>query len=707
MANRLADEHSTYLRQHQDNPVDWYPWGAEAFAEAERRGVPVLLSVGYASCHWCHVMAEESFEDSDTAAQLNADFVAVKVDREQRPDIDAIYMTATQAMTGSGGWPMTCFLTPAGEPFFSGTYFPDEPRGGLPSFRQVLTAVTEAWRGDPTRVRAAGSRIAALLQSGMTAQPDRHLGPAALDDARDVALVDLDSVHGGFGGAPKFPPPMVLEFLLRNYERTGADAALDAVTWTLDSMARGGIYDQLAGGFSRYSVDAGWRVPHFEKMLTDNALLLRVYAHHARLTGSRLSRRIATETGDFMLREMRDGAGGFIASLDADAGAVEGATYLWTSDQIRAAAGTGDTAALSELAEVFGIGTDAMDGAAGPGAVTPNAGGAGQTLRLMREPEDRPAFDEIRARMLAVRAERPQPARDEIVTMRGVGLAVAALAEAGAVLDRTDWCTAADEAMDTFTEVCASADGWRGSMFHGVATAAPALLLDYAAFATGMLAVYQVTGRVAVLDRARDLLTDMSGRFRDAHGVWFDAPAERDGAPAGQQAAPAGQQGAPMGQQGAPMIARMRDMTDGAVPSGLAAAAEAWVTAASLDQSGPGRDYAREILASVGDIAVRHPRSAGWHLAIAEAVLAGPMQVAVAGPAGAPRDELVSMARRCAPGGAVIDVGDGEEPGRVLLAGRRGIRGVAAAYVCRDFACDRPTTDSAELARQLRTVSSG
>jgi uncharacterized protein YyaL (SSP411 family) len=721
------------LRQHADNPVAWWEWGTAAFAEARRRNVPVLLSVGYASCHWCHVMAHESFEDADTAAQLNADFVAIKVDREERPDIDAIYMTATQALTGSGGWPMTCFLTPDGDPFYAGTYFPPEPRNGMPSFRQVLAAVTEAWRHDPGEVRAAGRRIAERLRAAMTVQPatDAAAGPppgdgalaqpladggqparrgpdipasdaAALDSARDDLLAELDRTRGGFGSAPKFPPPMAMEFLLRHHERTGDRAALDAVTLTVDAMARGGIYDQLAGGFARYSVDGRWHVPHFEKMLTDNAQLVRVYAHHARVTGSELSGRVARESGEFLLREMRATSGIFIASLDADAAGVEGLTYRWPVAELTAAvraatersgrgAEHGDPAAsLADALAVFGV---------DPGRPDPE----GEVLRRVREPVDPALFKAVRAALMEVRALRPQPGRDEIATLAGNGLTITALAEAGALLGLTAWVAAAEEAAVTMVEVCRRADGWRRSVFRGETSAVRAGLADHAAIAAGLAALYQATGRVRWLDLARDTAAEMVGLFRDPAGAWFDAAAEPNGGADGADSAG----GVPVSNRvaAAPTIMRPSDPTDGAVPSGRSAAADALLTVSALTGDARMRGHAEEILAAAAPLARRFPRSAAWYLAAAEAMAAGPIQIVVAGPAGPERDHLAAVARRDAPGGAVLDVGVGDEPGRPLLEARAGIDGNPAAYVCRGFVCDRPVTSGADLARQLRRAS--
>ncbi|MFD8795275.1 thioredoxin domain-containing protein, partial [Streptomyces vinaceus] len=403
MSNRLAHETSPYLLQHADNPVDWWPWSPEAFAEARERGVPVLLSVGYSSCHWCHVMAHESFEDELAAAYMNEHFVNIKVDREERPDVDAVYMEAVQAATGQGGWPMTVFLTPDAEPFYFGTYFPPEPRHGMPSFTEVLEGVRTAWVGRPEEVNEVAQRIVRdlagrQLDYGKAGAP----GPEELAQALLGLTREYDAVRGGFGGAPKFPPSMVLEFLLRHHARTGGEGALQMAADTCEAMARGGIYDQLGGGFARYSVDREWVVPHFEKMLYDNALLCRVYAHLWRATGSDLARRVALETADFMVRELRTTEGGFASALDADSEDpqsgehVEGAYYAWTPAQLAEVLGA-DDAALA--AAYFGV-TD--------------EGTFEHGKSVLQLPQDGPvvdagAIDGIRRRLLAARAGRPAP----------------------------------------------------------------------------------------------------------------------------------------------------------------------------------------------------------------------------------------------------------------------------------------------------------
>ncbi|MEU2122665.1 thioredoxin domain-containing protein, partial [Nocardia niwae] len=421
--NRLGEATSPYLRQHADNPVHWREWDAEALAEARERDVPILLSVGYASCHWCHVMAHESFEDAATAEQMNAHFVCVKVDREERPDLDAVYMNATVAMTGQGGWPMTCFLTPDGEPFYCGTYYPKLPRGGMPSFTQLLTAITETWRTRRDEVNQASAQVAGALRDQAAGLPDADLTitPELLAHAVAAVLRDEDAEHGGFGGAPKFPPSALLEGLLRHWERTGDPAVFDVVARTAEAMARGGIYDQLRGGFARYSVDAAWLVPHFEKMLYDNAQLLRAYAHLARRSTSvlpeSLSHRVTREVVRFLLDDLGTAEGGFASALDADTHlepgkpGVEGATYVWTPAELAGALGPIEGA---WAAGFFGVTT------AG------NFEQGTSVLTRYTEPataEDAARLDRARAALIAARDRRPQPDRDDKVVTAWIGMA--------------------------------------------------------------------------------------------------------------------------------------------------------------------------------------------------------------------------------------------------------------------------------------------
>ena len=422
MTNRLAAATSPYLLQHAENPVDWWEWTEEAFTEARRREVPVLLSVGYAACHWCHVMAHESFEDEGVAEVLNRDFVAIKVDREERPDIDAIYMTATTAMTGQGGWPMTCILTPGAEPFFAGTYLPRT------QLLQLLGAVTDAWTDRREDVLASGANVAEQLRAVAQKAAPAAIGEDVLDQAVATLAGGFDSRNGGFGIAPKFPPSMVLEFLLRHQARVRDGRSLQMVDATCEAMARGGMYDQLAGGFARYSVDASWVVPHFEKMLYDNAQLLRVYVHLWRATGSPLAERVARETADFLLSDLRTPEGGFASALDADTEGVEGLTYAWTPAQLAEVLGEEDGARAATLLSVTPRGTFEH---------------GTSTLQLRTDPADAAWWQEARGRLRAARHARPQPARDDKVISSWNGLAIAALAEAGALLEEPRYLDAA------------------------------------------------------------------------------------------------------------------------------------------------------------------------------------------------------------------------------------------------------------------------
>ncbi|QJY45016.1 thioredoxin domain-containing protein [Pseudonocardia broussonetiae] len=669
MPNRLAVATSPYLLQHADNPIDWWEWSPEAFAEAVRRDVPVLLSVGYAACHWCHVMAHESFEDPATAEQVNAGFVAIKVDREERPDIDAVYMAATQAMTGQGGWPMTCFLTPVGEPFHCGTYYPPTPRHGLPGFRQLLAAVTTAWTEDGERVRSSAGEIAARLADGAGASlPPAPVDTDALDTAAATLADDVDERFGGFGGAPKFPPSTVLEFLVRHHERTGSPAALGYAVLTAERMARGGLYDQLAGGFARYSVDAQWVVPHFEKMLYDNALLLRVYAHLARLPGADpLFERVARETAAFLLTDLRTPEGGFAAALDADTDGVEGLTYAWTPAQLREVLGDDDGAWAAALLTVTDEGTFEH---------------GSSTLQLLAEPDDPQRWARVRAALLDARRERPQPARDDKVVTAWNGMAIQALAEAGAALEQPEWVGAAGAAADLLLSLHVVDGRLRRSSRAGAVGTAAGVLEDHAYLADALLALHQATGEAHRLDAATALLDRTLEHFAgDEPGAFFDTADDAE-----------------------ELLHRPRELTDNASPCGSSALASALVTASVLAADGGRfRDAAEAALRSVGTLATRFPRFAGHWLTVAEAVVRGPLQVAVAGPDGDPvRAALLTRARRASAGGTVVVAGEPDAPGVPLLADRPLVGGAAAAYVCRGFVCDRPVGTVEELAELLR-----
>ncbi|WP_462185939.1 MULTISPECIES: thioredoxin domain-containing protein [unclassified Frankia] len=667
MPNKLAEQTSPYLLQHADNPVDWWPWSPAAFAEAARRGVPVLLSVGYASCHWCHVMAHESFEDAVTAEYMNDHFVNIKVDREERPDVDSVYMDVTVALTGHGGWPMTVFLTPTAEPFFAGTYFPPRPRPGMGSFRQVLAAVTEAWQTRRDEIEESGAdiarRLAEAAMRGPVSGPAAEITPALLDTAVAGLSARFDARHGGFGGAPKFPPSMVAEMLLRHSARTGDARSLEMVAVTCERMARGGIYDQLAGGFARYSVDATWTVPHFEKMLYDNAQLLRVYLHLWRATGSALAERVARETAAFLLADLRTPQGGFASALDADAvpaSAVpasaapagahpeEGASYAWAPAQLVAVLGPEDG---RWAADVFGV---TEQGSFERGT---------SVLRLPADPGDPARFAAVRAALAAARATRPQPARDDKVVGAWNGLAIAALAEAGALFDEPGWVRAAEQAAVLLRDVHLVDGRLRRTSRDGRVGVNAGVLEDYGDVAEGLLTLHQVTGDPAWLALAGTLLDTVRDRFAAPGGGFFDTADDAE-----------------------VLLRRPRDDSDSATPSGQAAVAGALVSYAALTGSTEHRSAAETTVARVAPLLARDARFAGWAGAVAEALLAGPAEVAVVG-----SSALERLARLgTAPGAVVVTSGP-------LTVGRD----TAGVYVCRDFVCELPARTAAEVRRQL------
>jgi len=662
MPNHLAGATSPYLLQHADNPVDWWEWGEAAFAEARRRDVPVLLSVGYAACHWCHVMAHESFEDEATAAQMNADFVCVKVDREERPDVDSVYMAATQALTGSGGWPMTVFTTPEGKPFYCGTYFPPRPTHGMPAFRQLLSAVTDAWRTRREELETAGARITEGISSRLDLGTPAPLSAAVLDGAVAALAGRHDERWGGFGGAPKFPPSMLLEFLLRQSARTGDAAALRMAHRTLEAMARGGIHDQLAGGFARYSVDAQWVVPHFEKMLYDNALLLRVYLHLWRATGEEWARRVADATAAFLVRDLGTPEGGFASALDADTAGVEGLTYVWTPAELVEVLGEDDGRWAAELFEVTPAGTFEH---------------GTSTLQLLRDPDDDARFASVRERLGAARARRPQPARDDKVVTAWNGLAIAALAEHGVLTGTPSSVDAARRAAELLAGVHWVDGRLRRASRDGVAGAPAGVLEDYGDLAEGLLALHQATGEGRWLELAGDLLDVVAEQFVDADG-WHDTAADAEA-----------------------LVHRPFDPGDGPTPSGIAAVAGAAVGWSALAGSPRHRELGEAAVGSVARLAERAPQAVGWALAVGEALLAGPLEVAVSGPAGPERDALAAVARASTSPGAVVVVGEPDAPGVPLLAGRPLVGGRPAAYVCRGFVCSAPVTDVSALGAAL------
>jgi uncharacterized protein len=659
MANRLAAATSPYLLQHKDNPVDWYEWGDEAFVAARKRDVPILLSVGYAACHWCHVMAHESFEDPATADYLNEHFVPVKVDREERPDIDAIYMEATTAMTGHGGWPMTCVLTADGEPFFSGTYFPPEPRLGMPSFRQVLEALVAAWRDRRDEVSTVGAQVTNHLRRA--AQPTA----SAIEDVGGRAVASLrrtfDERYAGFGAAPKFPPSMVLEFLLRRAARADDAEALRMAERTLEAMARGGMYDQIGGGFARYSVDERWDVPHFEKMLYDNALLLRVYLHWWRQTGSPLAERVARATADFLLRELFTTHGGFASALDADSEGEEGTFYVWTPEALRAALGDDDGA---YAAATFGV------------SGTGNFEHGTSTLRLDADPDDWGRYRDVVSRLMRMRDKRVRPARDDKVVASWNGLAIAALAEAGVLFEEPRYLDAAQSAGRLMVEVHLQSDGALRRVSRDGRAGVPAGVLDdYACVAEGLLSLFAATGDASWFDRARDLTGHILERFGDGAGAFYDTADDAE-----------------------VLIKRPSDPTDNAYPSGQGMTASLLTTLYGLTGADVYREARDALVSRLAGLGAAAPRFAGQTLATIEAVLDGPRQVAVVGEPGDPRRQALLRAAFALPApGAVIASGNGADARVALLEDRSLIDGSPAAYACSFFVCELPVTSPDRL----------
>ncbi|WP_081272017.1 thioredoxin domain-containing protein [Mycobacteroides immunogenum] len=649
--NRLGEATSPYLRQHVDNPVHWQQWTPEALQEAQSRDVPILLSIGYAACHWCHVMAHESFEDDEVAAVMNAGFVNIKVDREERPDLDAVYMNATVAMNGQGGWPMTCFLTPDGRPFYTGTYYPKQ------GFLQLLSAVREAWDQRRDEVEEAASSITGQLQAMSGRLPAGPGVDTALCDTAIAAILPAEDMRfGGFGGAPKFPPSSLLEALLRGYERTGDTTVLGAVERTATAMARGGIYDQLAGGFARYSVDAAWVVPHFEKMLYDNALLLRVYAHWARRTGDGLARRIASETADFLLNELRVGEL-FVSSLDADADGSEGSTYVWTPGQLAEVLGAEDGAWAATLFEVTSAGTFEH---------------GSSVLQLLRDPDDIDRWQRVRTVLLAERLRRVQPGRDDKAVTAWNGLAITALVEASIALDRDDLLDAAAGCAAALLDLHVRDGRLRRASLGGQVSEGSGVLEDYGTLATGLLSLYQVTGQWRWREAAAQLLDTALDHFADPEspGGWFDVADDAE-----------------------QLVLRPSDPLDGATPSGASSVTEALLTAGYLLEDARYREAARAALAAASMALARAPRSAGHWLAVAEAAVRGPIQVAVA--CDAETSVLLRRARLSAPGGAIV-VG-GVKDSSELLRDRGTVGDLEAAYVCRGTVCDLPVTGTEQL----------
>jgi uncharacterized protein YyaL (SSP411 family) len=651
MANRLAGETSPYLLQHKDNPVDWYPWGEEALARARESRRPILLSIGYSACHWCHVMERESFEDPDTAALMNERFVCIKLDREERPDLDSIYMEACQAMTGQGGWPLNVFLTPDQVPFFAGTYFPPESRMGMPGWRSVLDAVAQAWDERREEIEAGGARIAERLRGGALLRPsERDLDPGVLDEAVDGLRRSYDRANGGFGSAPKFPPASSIEFLLRRGET-------EISTHTLRAMASGGMYDQVGGGFARYSVDPYWLVPHFEKMLYDNALLARAYLHGWQVTGEPLFRTVTSETLDWALRDLRGPGGGFYSAFDADSEGEEGRFYVWTVDELRAAL-EGEPDADEAIA---------WFGATDRG----NFEGRNIPVRGPGEPERRDAW---RARLYEARAHRVWPGLDDKRLTSWNALMIAALADAGAVLERDDYTDAARATAEFVLSELRDADGHLLRTWKDGQAKLNAYLEDHAFLLEALLSLYEATFEPRWFREARALADTMIERYADDdNGGFFETSSDHE-----------------------QLVARRKDLEDHPIPSGNSSAAYGLLRLAALTGEHDYAASAESVLRLLHELAPKHPQAFGHLLQALDFRLAQVKEVALVGDELHPLERVVRDSFR-----PHLVLAGGEPDGVPLLEGRDPVDGHATAYVCEQFACRAPVTDPRELEELL------
>jgi uncharacterized protein YyaL (SSP411 family) len=650
VSNRLANETSPYLLQHAENPVDWYPWGEEALGRAKAEQKPILVSIGYAACHWCHVMERESFEDPEVAALMNERYVCIKVDREERPDVDAIYMDAVQAMTGQGGWPLNAFLTPDGVPYYAGTYFPPEPRHGMPSWPQVVVGVANAFVEQRAEIEEVGRRMLPRLTGAANLPPaEGELDPAALDAAVTVLQRGYDQEHGGFTqSAPKFPAASSIEFLLRRGERRMA-------LHTLRAMASGGMYDQVGGGFARYSVDAQWIIPHFEKMLYDNALLARAYLHGFQVSGEPFFARVCTETLDWALRDLRQEEGGFASALDADSEGVEGRFYVWTPDEVRAVLGEDADAAIA----AFGL-----DG-------PPNFEGRWAPVRATTDPEGLP---ELKRRLREAREQRVWPALDDKRLTSWNALMIAALADAGAALERPDYTDAAVACAEFLWRELRTPEGRLLRTYNRGQARLGAYLEDHAFLLEALLTLYEKTFDPRWFAAARELADTILARFSDPeHGGFFATADDHE-----------------------TLIARRKELDDTPIPAGASAAAFGLLRLAALTGEHGYEDAALGVLRLLHAVAPQHPAAFGHVLQALDFHAASVKEVAIVGPDAAALERVVH-------GGfhPHVVVAGGPADGVPLLEGRTEVDGRAAAYVCEHFACRRPVTEPGELAALL------
>lgn len=665
MTNRLAHETSPYLLQHADNPVDWYPWGEEALRKAKTEDKPIFLSVGYSACHWCHVMAHESFEDETVAAILNDNFVNIKVDREERPDLDRIYMSAVQSLTGRGGWPMSVFLTPEGQPFFGGTYFPPSPRYGMASFTQVLHGVADAWKNKRQEILESGEKISqALKGQSVTGHDQGELNPETLEEAVKVLRENYDPKLGGWGAAPKFPHPMTIEFLLRQHHKTGDEQALKMAAHTLETMARGGIYDQVGGGFHRYSVDERWLVPHFEKMLYDNAQLARVYLHAWQVTGDDFFRTITKEILDYVTREMRDPSGGFYATQDADSEGEEGKFFVWTP---------------AELRNILGEEADAFMAAYG---VTESGNFEGKNiLEFLGVLDHRSQFAAARQQLLTAREERIPPNRDEKVITSWNGLMLAAFAEGARVFNDESYREVAITNADFLLNQLRYAEGRLWHIWKDEEAKINGYLEDYVYLIEGLLALYQTTFEARWYQAAQEVADAVLAHFSDPEGGFFDTSDDHE-----------------------KLIMRPKSLQDSAVPSGNGMAAYTLARLSGLALETTYLERTRESLASMQGMLASHPLGFSQWLQALDYVLAPPREIAIIG--NQEKEDTRRMLQIIFEGyrpHQVVALGSPQpEPvGVPLLEDRAQVAGAATVYVCTNFTCRRPITDTDELREVL------
>ena len=680
MTNRLAQETSPYLLQHKNNPVDWYPWGEEALEKARAEDKPILLSVGYSACHWCHVMERESFEDEATAEIMNKHFVNIKVDREERPDVDSIYMSAVQAMTRHGGWPMTVFMTPDGAPFYGGTYFPPVPSRGMPSFKQVLLSLADAYANRREEVLASAENVREFLKESSTASiPRSEVSEGLLAHAANALAGQIDNRFGGFDGAPKFPQAMNLEVLLRHHKRTGDRAALSGVELTLRQMANGGIYDQLGGGFARYSVDEYWLVPHFEKMLYDNALLARLYLEAYEATGDGFYRRIAEETLDYVMRDMRSPEGGFYSAEDADSEGVEGKFYVWTPEEIEATLEPEDAKLAERYWDVTERGNfegkNILNVPRPPEAVAAEFGLSTEELwqRILS----------TRERLFTEREKRVRPGRDEKVLAAWNGLMLRAFALAAGATGREEYLRVAEENAVFLLEKLVVDGRLRRSYKDGQARL-NGYLEDYACVADGLVELYEATFETRWLREAALLADAILGLFwEEAEGAFYDTAADHE-----------------------ELVTRPRDVYDNATPSGNSVAVDVLLKLSVLLEREDYRERAGAVLDNLSGGMVQVPGAFGRLLSALDFYLSTPYEVAIIGEREAPGTKtlLETVYSSYLPNKVVAGRSENDEEATQLvplLANRPMRGGRPTAYVCVNYACQSPTTDPAELARQL------